>query len=135
MSRKTTSRAKSPSCARVRWNEDAARDLIDAVHASGETIAEYARKRGLNPWVLYDWRRRLGASAKPAPTSGKPAAGPSASTGGAFLPVRITQPQTSMPPSAELLEVVLAGGRRVRVPANFDDAALRRLVSILEEVC
>lgn len=119
----------------MRWNEDAARELINAVDASGETIAEYARSHGINPWLLYDWRRRLGATARPGPTAGKPPAQAGASTRGAFLPVRIAQPQTSVAPSAEPLEVVLAGGRRVRVPSNFDDAALRRLVSVLEEVC
>jgi hypothetical protein len=55
-------------------------------------------------------------------------------THSAFVPVRVTARQTPPVASAELLEVVLAGGRRVRVPSSFNVAALRRLLSVLEEV-
>jgi len=33
---------------------------------------------------------------------------------------------------AASLEIVLAGGRVVRVPAGFDDESLRRLLAVLE---
>ncbi len=134
MSRKTTSRTKSTAVARMQWNEDAARELVGELQASGETVAEYARKRGLNAWVLYDWRRRLGMREQPRLASSEPATHATALARSAFLPVRVSRRHVPVAPSSEPLEVVLGSGRVVRVPPSFDGAALRRLVSVLEEV-
>ena len=48
----------------------------------------------------------------------------------AFVPVRLV-PSTSA--SSAPLELVLASGRIVRVPPDFDASALRRLVAALED--
>jgi hypothetical protein len=45
-----------------------------------------------------------------------------------FVPVRVVPTAASM-----AFEVVLHGGRVVRVPAHFDAASLRQLLAILEE--
>ena len=60
MAQKTTSRTRSTTRARSRWNEAAARDVIEQFQASGKTVAAFAGDRGLNAWTLYEWRRRLG---------------------------------------------------------------------------
>ena len=50
----------------------------------------------------------------------------------AFLPVEIL-PQED-PPSTSRLEVVVAGGRTLRVAPGFDPVTLRQLLAVLEEV-
>ncbi len=135
MARKTTNWTRSTAGTRSSWNEAAARDFVEQLQSSGETVAAFARERGLNAWTLYEWRRRLGVRPpQRLSTMHQPGAQVAVPTHSAFLPVRVTAQPTPPVASAEPLEVVLAGGRRVRVPSNFDDAALRRLVSVLEEV-
>jgi hypothetical protein len=47
------------------------------------------------------------------------------------VPVQVlAEPQ---PERAGVLEIVLAGGRRLRVPAGFDPVTLRQLLAVLEE--
>lgn len=134
MSRKTTNHTASGTGARMRWNEQAAREVIDAVQASGTTVAQYARQHGLNAWVLYDWRRRLGMRRGSTPTASRRLADVQSTTRSAFLPVRVARPEASDASSSAPLELVLTSGRVVRVPSSFDGAALRRLVAALEEV-
>ncbi len=42
-----------------RWSEEQARRVIDEWKQSGDTIAEFSRKRGLVPERLYLWRKRF----------------------------------------------------------------------------
>ena len=135
MSRKTTNRGKSANAGRKRWNEAAARVAVEQLNASGQTVAEYARSHGVKAWSLYEWRRRLGAKGAAAPAPSERAPDTAAPTRSAFLPVRVSVLQVPAVEASQPLEVVLTGGRMVRVPSNFDSAALRRLVSVLEEVC
>jgi hypothetical protein len=51
---------------------------------------------------------------------------------GTFLPVQVLCEDE--PSLANTFEVVLPGGRRLRVPPGFDAAALRQLLAVLEEV-
>lgn len=59
-----------------------------------------------------------------------------------FLPVVVTMPERSAPGSRGRFsgrsgpdfEVVLTSGRRILVPVDFEDGALRRLVQVLEAV-
>ena len=48
------------------------------------------------------------------------------------MPVRVVPDEE--PAHAGSVEVVLADGRRVRVPPGFDPATLRQLLAVLEEV-
>jgi transposase-like protein len=41
------------------WNEQQARRVLDEWKQSGDTIAEFSRKRGLVPERLYLWRKRF----------------------------------------------------------------------------
>ena len=49
------------------WTDDDARVVLDEWRRSGETIAAFARKRGIGAARLYWWRKQL-ASALTAPT-------------------------------------------------------------------
>ena len=91
--------------------------LLAELEASGQPLAQFARERGIASWRLYEERRkaRRGGS------------GRSRRRGRAkFTPVSVTEDGR-----AEPLELVLSAGHRVRIPAGFDETALRRLMGVL----
>jgi hypothetical protein len=75
------------------------------------TVADFCDGEGVSVASFYAWRRRLHAATTPT----------------TFVPVRVVTPP---PPAA--LEVVLADGRAIRVPAGFDAQHLRAVVAALE---
>jgi hypothetical protein len=87
---------------------------------SGLGIAEFCRQQALPVASFYGWRRILAQRDLEATQ---------------FVPVRVLGPtMTGATHSAATgLELVLPGGRRLRVGPDFDDATLRRLLSVLEE--
>ena len=80
---------------------------------SGLTAVEYAAREGLKPSTLTWWSSQL-KQARPA----------------VLEVVMQAAPNTGAP--AGNLEVVLASGVRVAVPIGFDEATLRRLMTVLE---
>jgi transposase len=101
--------------ARKSWTQADAREVLGALEASGRRLTEFAREHGLVAERLYVWRRRFERE-----RAGKAAA---------FVPVRVVEPER--PARAGRLEVVLPGGLRVRVGADFDEQQLRRVVAAL----
>lgn len=102
--------AKRSSWARSgRWTEHEARELLGAVEESGESLAAFARREGFSAERLYRWRRKL--------------------TGQAFVEV---ERESAGIDGCGVLEVVVATGRVVRVPRDFDAVALQRLLAVLE---
>ena len=65
---------------------------------------------------FYAWRRQLRQRHRPVTD---------------FVPVRVLA--TPEAAAEQVLEVVLASGRRLRVPPGFDAATLRHLLAVLEE--
>lgn len=110
----------------------------------GGSVRAYCRSQRLSEQSFYQWRRVLAqreakAAAEPFPRGSEPGAasrGQGRAMGNPapalaespFLPVRVV-PQAS----AMVLEVVLRGGRVLRVPEAFSAPALRQLVAVLEE--
>jgi hypothetical protein len=93
------------------------RRWIQRWETSDLTVADFCARHHLSQPNFYSWRRRLQQRDAAVP---------------AFVPVRIVpdQPPVSPPP----IEVVLTGGRRLRVAAGFDPAMLRQLLALIEEV-
>jgi hypothetical protein len=103
-------RGKRGSWARSgRWTEREAREALSALEESGESLAAFAKREGLSSERLYRWRAKL--------------------TKQAFVEVR---PEPMRAEDGGVLEVVVATGRVVRVPSDFNASALRRLLSVLE---
>lgn len=90
---------------------------------SGMTARAFASASGVNAGTLRHWKYRLGREQRGAPA----ARSTGSSLGWPFVEVVGTSVADGR------FEVELGRGRRVRVPASFDVAALRRLVSVLEE--
>lgn len=115
-----------------KWTMDDAREMAKAFEASGKNLAEFGRGHGLTPERLRWWLKRMG---KPS-TRGRP------SSGGpmVFAPVRLVSAvgrgiasEKTSSVSESTIEVVLVGGRRVRVGTEFDVGLLRRVVAALED--
>src|SRR5262249_18477025 len=97
--------------------------LIDQWRRSGLSVRAFCDRHDLALPSFYAWRRRL----QQGQPSAQGARGPQAVT---FLPVHIQpEPTDHRPP----LELVLAGGRCLRIPPGFDPNALRALLAVLEE--
>lgn len=103
------------------WTAEVAREALEAWRSSGGSMAGFARRHGLNAQRLGWWRKRLGGEA-PGPRI-------------EFVPVRLPVSEaTGGGGEPGSLEVVLAGGRRIRVTSGFEESALVRLVRALEGV-
>jgi len=95
--------------------------LLEALAAAGGNTAAFAREHGLAAWKLYE-AQRVSASGGPRrrrrPRPDRPD----------FVSVRVVEQATPPPASVEL---VLGAGRRLLIPAGFDEATLRRLLEVL----
>jgi hypothetical protein len=98
---------------------------------SGLTAKEFAGEVGVNANTLAHWAWRLDqAGAGPAQGAAqssskpKPPAVPFVEVVPAAVADAVKAP--------DALELVLIGGRTVRVPADFDSEALRRLIAVAE---
>ena len=64
------------------------------------------------------------------PAKGRPASAPPPAP--RFVPVMLPPPDAASPAQPGTIEIVIAGGRTVRVGADVDTAALVRIVVALE---
>jgi transposase len=108
---------------RRRWRREQKLAILAEVDAPGGSVSEVARRHALHTSLLFRWRRDLAKRTRSV----------SAPPEQSFLPVRLPPP--SAPQAAARcgsIEVVLAGGRTLRVGADVDMAALVRIVEALE---
>jgi transposase len=108
---------------RVRRSREWWGHFVEGWPRSGLTQAQYCRRHGVPLGSFSWWRFRLRPQPRKAPKIAP-----------TFLPVTITRPAALVPRSTSSgIEVVLAGGRVVRVHERFDANLLRRVVAALEE--
>jgi hypothetical protein len=107
---------------------------VAAWRRSGQSVRVYCAAEGLSEPSFYGWRRVLaerarrgGSKAGHGDTTTQMALRDAVSP---FLPVRVVE--DALPAAA--LEVVLRGGRVVRVAAGFAAQTLREVVAALEEL-
>lgn len=106
---------------RRRWS--AAEKAAIVAEASGNcvNISAVARRHGINSSLLFRWRKALDK-----PDGSMPA----------FVPVALPSPSlpVALPAAkADTIDILIAGGRTVRVRADIDTAALVRIIAALEE--
>lgn len=96
------------------------RKAVQEAARSGLSIREFCRQRKLHESQFYWWQRHL--AIKPIPPPKKPSGAASfALVGGE-------------PGAAEAgIELVLAGGRRLRIAKGVDEATLRSVLAALDE--
>jgi transposase len=91
--------------------------------ASGLGIRAFCQREGVSEPCFYQWRRELARRDRSATHAPRPRR--------AFVPVQVVaddeKPTTSGP-----IEIVLAGGRIIRVGDGFDRRMLAEVVAVLE---
>jgi len=98
--------------------------MLAEFDASGQSAAAFARTRGIPTWKMYHELTRRSGKARPRRRAAE-AEHP------ALLPVRVVESRPATAPAP--LELVLAGGHRLRIGADFDAALLCRLLGALAQ--
>jgi len=124
-----------------RWSDEEKAAIVAEAAFPGANVSAVARRHGIKPSLLFRWRRKAREAGRTR--RGEPA----------FLPVAIaTRPEateasveelpTNEPPQPgppanrapdKRIEIELANGRRIKVGADFDIGALKRILDLLEK--
>jgi len=104
------------------WPEALKREIVAASLVPGASVSVVARKYDVNTNLVFTWRKRLDAAAQPphAPQ---------------LLPVMVMpDPPVATPPTtpADIIEIDLPRGYRLRVGRGVKGAALRLVLDALE---
>ena len=83
--------------------------------ASGDSAAVFAKQVGVSPATVWRWKQELSNVAVAQPALAK-----------------IVEVRPTLLTADDRFDVRLAGGRCVGVPTSFDEAALARLLRVLE---
>lgn len=112
---------------RVRTEEERRAIVAEAMQGRRNASA-VARKHGVAPSLLFRWKRLYAAQGKPACPPSPPA----------FMPITVALPSPAFSGAATKpvgrIEIETAGGRILRVGADIDIGALKRIVAALETV-
>jgi transposase len=97
------------------WKKVEKRRIVAESLTEGASVAEVARRHGLNANLLFTWRRQFAA----AETSEPPT----------ILPVTIASPPLALPAAPEgtgRMEITLSGGEKIVVGADVETVALAK---------
>ena len=104
------------------WSADQKQRIIAESLAPGASVAEVARRYGLNSNMLFTWRQRERVVNDVAKTVN-------------IVPVRVVEATptatATAPASMGRMEIVLVGGERILVGADVDVTALARIIKAL----
>jgi transposase-like protein len=103
------------------------RRLLQLWRQSGLTVRDFCARHAVQEASFYAWRRELARRDRQKATTTKSLAAPRPAA--AFVELAIAADE----PKPAAIEVVVAGGRLLRVRWGFDAELLRRLVRVLEE--
>ena len=92
------------------------RKTLGQFNASGQGVRRFCKTRGICSSSFYRWRQIL---------AGRDAAPDSIAPPPVFLPVQVTTREPGR------IEIVLGGGRRVRLSGPVDPAALEQVLAVL----
>jgi hypothetical protein len=111
------------------------RRVLGQWRRSGLTGRDFCAENALSEASFYGWKREIARRDQELRDRG--GATPGAARPGmaiaAALPAFVAVTIDPVPAAAASLEVVLAGGRLLRVRGCFDGAVLRQLLALLEE--
>jgi hypothetical protein len=99
--------------------------LVWKWRGSGSSQAAFCRAQGLNANTFNFWKLRV-LRQRPGLLRDTRKRDDADSGEVKFIPVRVSTPAVSA------FEVCLRGGHTIRVASNFNEAALRRLIAVLE---
>ena len=99
------------------------RQVVRRWQRSGLSVRAFCAAESVSEPSFYAWRRELARRAEAAATEVSPT----------FVPVHVRADAEVESASVPPIDLVLSNGRRLRVPAGFDPAMLRRLLAVAEE--
>ena len=101
------------------WREADARRVVEAWRESEASAAAFARRYQLDPKRILRWAKDLDAPLNPRAVQ--------------FHPVRVVDRCDAPTPAfdAPIIEIVLVGGERIRVPPGVDPAELRQVLDVV----
>ena len=123
---------------RRRWSEAEKAAIVAEASGPCTNVSAVARRHSIKPPLLFRWlKERTGA---PLPTNAAsfvpvvfPEAGPAPSIcAPQILPPTTGPIPTKVSTAAEIIEIELQNGRRVRVGARIDPTALKQIIAVLE---
>ena len=117
---------RSPGRRRRTYSDDEKQRLVAESFEPGASVSGIAQRHGMNANLLFTWRRQMRPTLPAEPTM-------------ELIPIEIVAAAKSSPVVAAALverrgaiEIALAGGARVQVDANVNEAALKRVLSALK---
>lgn len=124
---------------RRRWTPEQKQQIVLAALRSGMSLERFSRVSGLTPSVVHRWKHELATRVHQQDTT-LPL--PPATPLFAAVHVESTEPDMSLAdpvertaPTADMIEVMLGNGRRLRCHVQIEPAALHRLLVVLEQGC
>ena len=109
---------------RRRWSREEKLAIVKEASGACVNVSAVARRHGIKPALLYRWRKELGESSPPSVS---------------LVPVVVDaptfpkEPEPVSPATSGVIEITLANGRTVKVPAGLDAATLKRLLLTIDE--
>lgn len=107
---------------RSRMEPEDWRRLVEAQARSGLSLRRFAEAKRISPNTLAYWKYKRAADRQPRRRP-------------VLTPVRVIDDGGGPPWGRGLIEVVLRGGRAIRVQADVDTDCLVRLMTALEQRC
>ena len=123
--------------ARRIWSPAEKQRIVDQASVPGVNVSAIARNNGVAQSLLYRWRKDAAAAARatfPAfvPVALTPAQSPVRQTAAKEVRPKLS-PETSRAPfPGSLIEVVLEGGRTLRIAPDIDAGVLTRILAVLK---
>lgn len=117
------------------WTAAARERILTSQERSGLSIADFARREGLMPQLLYRWRRlRLPRESRPEST---PAGHPSlpASAELTLVPIEFPPGESSEWLEAARFTVELRSGHKLHIPATASLPQIQQLLGVLQRCC
>ena len=106
---------------RRKWSAAERKQIVAETEAA--SVSSVARKHGAATSLVFRWRREAGLAGKKSPRKLAPVA---------FVPVALPALTHAAPVAGGMIEIELAGGRRLRVSGPVETEALRRVIAVLE---
>jgi hypothetical protein len=114
---------ETPSLAERRW-----RPLIEEWRQSGLNSSEFCRQKNITPSSFAYWRKEILLREQKRQARRAAARAKTSQAAANFVPVKVVGENGD----AAAIEVVLAGGRALRVSGDFDPELLGKLIATLE---
>ncbi|MEO0792991.1 MAG: transposase [Pseudomonadota bacterium] len=114
---------------RRRWSRENKLAIVPEASVPCVNISAVARRHGIKPALLYRWKKEFALEATPEMALIPVVVGEPPLTVG---PVDPSQHVAATLPDADTIEITLANGRTVKVPAGLDAATLKRLLATID---